>query len=371
MNNNLRVGSLFGIPFFVNPSWFVVLALVTWSYGSGLAGQFPSLGGSAWVLGFVAALLLFSSVLAHELGHSFVARQQGIAVNSITLFIFGGLATLAEESKTPGQAFRVAIAGPLVSIVLFGALTALNIAVALPAPLAAIVGLLSYINLALALFNLIPGLPLDGGNVLKAIVWKITGKPYKGIAFASVVGQIIGWAAIGLGLASILGITRFGSFWTLLVGWFLLQNAQRSSQAATIQEKLTGLTAADAVAPDSPIATADSSLREFVNQNIIGRDLPWTKFLVVDAEGKLTGELSLDALKTIPTNEWWNVTVGELAQPIAQLETVASDKPLLDVIALLEEKKVPVLAVIRENGALVGLLEKTSIAQRLAEIKPA
>lgn len=371
MNSNLKIGNLFGIPFFVNPSWFVVLVLVTWSYGSGLLTEFPSLGTGAWLLGFVAALLLFASVLAHELGHSFVARWQGIAVNSITLFIFGGLAALDEESKTPGQAFQVAIAGPAVSLILFGAFTALNAFVALPPAASAIVGLLAYINLALALFNLIPGLPLDGGNVLKAIVWKITGKSYKGVAFASVVGQIIGWVAIAIGFGSILNLIPFGSFWLILVGGFLLQNAQRSNQVAKVQSKLAGLTAADVVAADSPIAQADSSVRAFVNTSIIGRDLPWTKFLVVDAEGKLVGELSLDALKAIPTNDWWNVTIAETMQPIENLETVAPDRSLLDVVNLLEEKKLSVLAVVRENGTLVGLLEKASIAQRLAEVKPA
>jgi len=374
MNGNLRVGNLFGIPFYVNPSWFIVLALVTWSYGEGLAQQFPQLGGAAWALGLLSALLLFASVLAHELGHSIVALRQGIPVKSITLFIFGGLATLGEESKTPSAAFQVAIAGPLVSLLLFGLLVGVNWCVSLPAPLAAIVRLLASLNLVLGLFNLIPGLPLDGGNVLKAIVWKITGKPYQGIAFASRVGQFFGWVGIGLGIASLLGLSNIGSIWTLLVGGFLLQNAQRSAQSATVQEKLSGLTAADAVDPNSPIIGADRSLREFVNNRIIGSEVLWDKFLVVDEAGQLIGEIAVEALKTIPTNDWWDIYVRDLMQSTEQLETVASDKPLLEVINLLEEKKLPALAVIRENGALLGLLEKSSIIQLLqkrAEAKPA
>lgn len=373
MNGNLRVGTLFGIPFFINPSWFVVLALVTWSYGSALVAQFPQLGAVAWGLGFVTALTLFASVLAHELGHSFAARQQGIAVNSITLFIFGGLASLGDESKTPGEAFRVAIAGPLVSFGLAGLFIAANALLPLPTAIAAVVGLLGYINLALGIFNLIPGLPLDGGNVLKALVWKITGKPYKGIAFASRVGQFIGWVGITLGLLSVLGISSVGSVWTLLIGWFLLQNAQRSAQTATVQEQLSGLTAADAVDPNSPIISADSSLREFVNNHVIGSEANWTKFLVTDAEGQLVGEIAIDALKTVPTNDWWDVKVRDLMQSTAGLETVASDLSLLEVVNLLEEKKLPALAVIRD-GVLLGLLEKASIIQLLqkrAEAKPA
>lgn len=364
MNGNLRVGSLFGIPFFVNLSWFLVLGLVTWDYGSQLGFAFPQLGGAAWLLGLVTALLLFASVLAHELGHSFVALRQGIPVNSITLFIFGGLASLGEESKTPAESFWVAIAGPLVSLLLFGVFF-LVLNAGISGPLAAVVSVLMSINLALALFNLLPGLPLDGGNVLKALVWKITGKPYRGIAFASRMGQLLGWIGISLGLLNLLGISSVGNIWTLLIGWFLLQNANRYAQAASVQEQLSGLTAADAVLPNSPIVSADLLLREFANQYIIGNPANWRKYLVTDSDGQLIGEIEVDALKTIPTNDWWNVRVRELMQPAEQLETVVATQPLLDVVTLLEQKQIPALVVLQENGALVGLLEKTSVIQLL------
>jgi Zn-dependent protease len=365
MNGNLRVGNLFGIPFYINVSWFLVLAIVTWEYGNQLGFAFPQLGGLAWVFGLVAALLLFASVLAHELGHSFVAIRQGIPVNSITLFLFGGLASLEEESKTPAEAFWVAIAGPLVSVILFGVFTAINVFTGISGPLAAIVSLLAYINLILAVFNLLPGLPLDGGNVLKAIVWKITGKPYSGIAFASRAGQALGWIGITLGFLNLLGVSNIGSIWTLLIGWFLLQNATRYAHAATVQKELSGLTAADAVNPNSPIVPADISLREFANNYVIGNEANWRKYLVVDADGQLIGEIAVEAMKTVPTNDWWNIQVRELMQPVEQLETVDSEEPLLDVVQLLERKQLPSLVVLRDSGALVGLLEKTAIIQLL------
>ncbi|MBF2003642.1 MAG: site-2 protease family protein [Synechococcales cyanobacterium M58_A2018_015] len=364
MNGNLRVGSLFGIPFFVNLSWFLVLGLVTWDYGSQLEFAFPQLGGAAWLLGLVTALLLFASVLAHELGHSFVALRQGIPVNSITLFIFGGLASLGEESKTPAESFWVAIAGPLVSLLLFGVFF-LVLNAGISGPLAAVVSVLMSINLALALFNLLPGLPLDGGNVLKALVWKITGKPYRGIAFASRMGQLLGWIGISLGLLNLLGISSVGNIWTLLIGWFLLQNANRYAQAASVQEQLSGLTAADAVLPNSPIVSADLLLREFANQYVIGNPANWRKYLVTDSDGQLIGEIEVDALKTIPTNDWWNVQVRELMRPAGQLDTVIATQPLLEVVTLLEQKRIPTLVVLQENGALVGLLEKASVIQLL------
>ncbi|AUB35639.1 hypothetical protein COO91_01529 [Nostoc flagelliforme CCNUN1] len=365
MNGTIRVGNLFGIPFYIHPSWFLVLGLVTWSYSSGLGAQFPQLSaGLALLLGLMTALMLFASVVAHELGHSFVAIRQGIDVKSITLFIFGGLASLEKESKTPGEAFWVAIAGPLVSFLLCGIVTAIGVTTTASGPLAAILGVLASVNLALALFNLIPGLPLDGGNILKAIVWKITGNPYKGVTFASRVGQIFGWVAILSGLVPLILFGSAGNFWNLLVGFFLLQNAGNSAQFARVQEKLTGLTAEDAVTHDSPIVSANLTLREFADERVMSGQ-NWHRFLVTDDDGQLVGAIAVDNLRTIPTALWSETQVKEVMRPITESTTVQSDQPLLEVMQLLEQQKLSVLPVIRKNGVLVGILEKAAIIQLL------
>ncbi|MBD2667243.1 peptidase M50 [Richelia sinica FACHB-800] len=365
MNSTIRVGNLFGIPFYVHPSWFLVLGLVTWSYSSGLAAQFPQLGGGLpLLLGLMTALLLFGSVVAHELGHSFVAIRQGIDVKSITLFIFGGLASLEKESPTPGAAFWVAIAGPIVSLMLFATATAVGVATAASGLLAAILGLLASVNLTLALFNLIPGLPLDGGNILKAIVWKITGKSYKGVVVASRIGQIFGWLAIASGLIPLLLFGSFANFWNLLIGFFLLQNAGNAAQFARVQEKLKGLTAADVVTNDSPIVKANLSLREFADQRLLNTQ-EYRRFLVTDEQGQLLGAISVDDLRTIPNTLWAETQVIKVMKPIEQSTTVQSDQPLLEVVRLLETQKLSALAVIRENGLLVGILEKAAIINLL------
>ncbi|NET56428.1 MAG: site-2 protease family protein [Symploca sp. SIO2E6] len=365
MNGSIRIGNLFGIPFYVHPSWFLILALITWNDGERLAATFPELGiVLPWLLGLVAALLLFSSVLAHELGHSFVAISQGIEVKSITLFLFGGLASLEKESKTPAEAFWIAIAGPAVSLALFALLTVIDITLQLPAPLTAILGLITYLNLVLALFNLIPGLPLDGGNILKALVWKITGNPYKGVVFASRFGQFFGWVGIAIGLLSVFEIINFGSIWTLLIGWFLLQNAGRSAQSATIQDQLTNFKAEDAVILNSPIVSADLSLREFANEYIIGKR-EWNKFLVTDVAGQLLGAIAVDEMRNIPTSDWPTTPVKQLTQPVEASTIVKSDQSLLEVVMLLEQEQLNQLLVVRENGLLVGLLEKASIRNLL------
>ncbi len=365
MNGTIRMGKLFGIPFSINLSWFLILGLVTWTYGSGLATAFPSLGnGLAWLLGLMTALMLFASVVAHELGHSLVAMSQGIDVKSITLFIFGGLASLEKESETPSEAFWVALAGPLVSLLLWGIFTAINIATGTSGVFSAILGVLASVNLALCLFNLIPGLPLDGGNILKAIVWQITGNPNKGVVFASRVGQIFGWVAIASGLLPLLLVGSFANFWNLLIGFFLLQNASNAAQAALVQEQLAGLTAADVVESDSPIVSDNLTLRELADEQIVSGQ-KWQRFLVTDNDGQLLGTISADNFQTIPTQLWSETQIKEVMKPIAESTIVRADRPLLEVVQLIEQQKLSALAVIRDNGVLVGILEKTAILSRL------
>lgn len=368
MNGSFRVGNLFGIPFFINVSWFFVLLLVTFDYGNFLAGVFPGLaGGISFLLGLIAALMLFASVLAHELGHSFVALSQGIDVKSITLFLFGGLASLERESKTPGQAFWVAIAGPLVSLALAAIFFGAGTLTGVTGPLAAILGLLTYINLALGLFNLIPGLPLDGGNILKSIVWKITDNPYKGVVFASRVGQVLGWFAIVSGVFSLFA-PGGGSIWTALIGFFILQNAGRSAQYAEVQDRLSQLTAQDAVIPNSPIVSETLSLREFANQYVIGQET-WRRFLVVNADRQLVGAIAIEDMKTIPTSEWPQVLVKTLVKPVESSMVVQAKQSLLEVVSLLEQKQMTEFPVIGENNVLMGLVEKTAILNLLQEKK--
>ena len=368
MKGSIRIGNLFGIPFYINPSWFFVLGLVTLTYGTELGQSFELGGILPWILGFVAAILLFSSVLAHEVGHSFVAIAQGIPVKSITLFIFGGLATLEKESETPLQAFLVAIAGPAVSLLLFILFATISFSLPLAAPIKAIISLLAYINLVLALFNLIPGLPLDGGNVLKSIVWKITGNPNKGVIFAGRVGQAFGWLAIILGGLSLVGIriSPFSDIWSLFIGLFLLQNAGFAAQSAAVSEKLSNYTAEDAVAEDSPIISASLTLREFVNDYVIGKD-KWRKFLVTNEEGHLIGEIATEDLKQIPTSQWPEIKVEELIKESVDITTVKSNQSLMEVIQLIEKQNLSELAVVKEDGVVVGLLEKASIINLLKQ----
>ncbi|ELR99026.1 site-2 protease family protein [Gloeocapsa sp. PCC 73106] len=365
--NNIRVGSLFGIPFYLNPSWFFVLGLVTLTYGGQLAGFEQLTGLLPWVLGLVTAILIFASVLAHELGHSFAAIAQGIEVKSITLFLFGGVASLGKESKTPWESLVVAIAGPGVSLLLFALFSLISTQMLLPAPVQAIVFLLATINLVLAVFNMIPGLPLDGGNVLKSIVWQITGDANRGILVASQAGQFFGWLAIAVGILATLGISPVGSIWTALIGWFILRNASASAASAKIQGRLNKFTAADAVLPNSPIVPEDLTLREFANNYVIGQT-SWMRFLVTNLQGDLVGAIDVNDLKKIPTSDWNSVQVRDILSPVGDMETVQADQSLLDVAKILEQKQLKEVLV-QNNGKLLGLIEKTAIISLLQKTK--
>jgi Zn-dependent protease/predicted transcriptional regulator len=359
-NNNIRIGTLFGIPFFVNPSWFLILGLVTWTYGNDLAQDFPTLlPGVPLVLGLVTGLLLFSSVVAHELGHSWVAIKQGIPVRSITLFLFGGVASIEKEPTTPGNAFWVSIAGPLVSFLLCGLLVIFNSFVALPAPLMAISTVLAIINFSLGVFNLIPGLPLDGGNILKAIVWKITGNPYQGVKVASWTGQAFGALAILSGLIPLLNGNP-NRLWNILVGWFLIQNARSAGQFARVQSRLDGLVVIDAVSANSPIVSADASLRDFVDLRTLHPG-NWRKFLVVDATSKLVGEVTVDVLQSIPSELWASKQVSAVMEPIKPITIIEAGSSLMAAIEQIEKHQLSELTVIQADGSLVGLVEKVSI----------
>ncbi|MBP0016669.1 MAG: site-2 protease family protein [Cyanobacteria bacterium SBLK] len=365
MNNNIRVGSLFGIPFFINPSWFLVLALGMFWFGEQFA-VIPQFNGLiSAIFGLITALLLFASVLAHELGHSLMAIARGIRVKSITLFIFGGLALLEKEAQTPWESFLIAIAGPLVSFLLFGFFSLVQIFIPLPLPLFELCLMLALLNLILGIFNLIPGLPLDGGNILKAAIWQITGNPNKGLLYASRVGQVFGGLAVIIGGLAVAGVSQYGSIWTFFIGIFLLQNARRSAQSALLQDKLERYTAKDAVIPNSPIAKQGLNVREFVNNYVIGNE-KWRKFLVTDEEGKLVGDIALEDLKTIATSVWTETPLQALVHPVAENMTIAGDRSLLEVAKLIEGENIQQFTVIGENGMVLGLLEKSSIINLLS-----
>lgn len=365
MQSGWRIGSIFGIPLLLDSSWFLILALVTVANGYTWQDSYPDWNlGLAWLAGLLAALLLFASVLLHELGHSLVARAQGIQVNSITLFLFGGIASIDRESKTPGQAFQVAIAGPLVSFALFGLLS--SVAGILPAESApsAMAANLARINLVLAAFNLIPGLPLDGGQVLKAIVWKATGSRFKGIHWAAVTGQFLGGLAIVAGVYwAFSGGASSGGIWIALIGWFVYRNANAYDRLTQLQEVLLTLKAADAATRAFRIVDGDLSLRQFVEQYALSPDRP---VYFAAARGRYQGLLLLEDLQAIERSRWDALKVSDLAHPLDTIPSVPENASLAQAVRLLDAQNQHRLTVLAPAGSVAGVLDRGDVVRAVA-----
>ncbi|NMG21282.1 site-2 protease family protein [Brasilonema bromeliae] len=363
MQTNWKIGSLFGIPLFLDPLWFVILGLATLNFGVAYQAWGPIL---AWSAGVVMALLLFGSVLLHELGHSLVARSQGIKVNSITLFLFGGIASIEEESKTPGKAFQVAIAGPFVSVVLFFFLRLLTYILPENSPASLMVGDLARINLVLALFNLIPGLPLDGGQVLKAALWKATGNRFQAVRLAAKAGQILGYGAIALGLAVdyFTGELVTG-LWIALLGWFGIRNATTYDRITTLQETLLNLIAANAMTREFRVVDANQTLRSFADSYLL--DISAFEVYFAESDGRYRGIVSIDDLRLVERSEWETLTVQSIVHPLTEIPTVAESTPIVEVINKLENKQLPRITVLSPAGAVAGVIDRGDIVRELAQ----
>ncbi|MFE4104989.1 site-2 protease family protein [Almyronema epifaneia] len=364
MQSGWRIGSLFNIPLYIDYSWLIILVLVTFLYGSDPAWQSQMGTSVALGAGFLLALLLFASVLLHELGHSLVARAQGIQVNSITLFLFGGIASIDKESKTPGQAFQVAIAGPLVSFSLFILFSLL----AGVLPTAGIATLILYniaqTNLVLTLFNLIPGLPLDGGQVLKAAIWKATGSRSRGIRWAATAGQFLGWGAIILGLIAYLTTQRFDVLWIALIGWFVLRNAQTYNRVNELQEAIASLQAADAMMRDYRVVDANLTLRQFADDYLLQEGRPPMYFAASD--GRYRGWVAVEDLRSIERSQWEHQSLLEIIQPLSDIPTVREATPLPQVINQLEEQGLSRITVLSPADAVAGVVDRGDIVRAIA-----
>ncbi|MEA5577895.1 site-2 protease family protein [Anabaena sp. UHCC 0451] len=363
MQKNWQIGSLFGIPLFLDPLWFVILGLVTLNFGVAYQqwGNF-----TAWSAGLVMALLLFTSVLLHELGHSLVAQSQGIKVNSITLFFFGGIAAIEEESKTPGQAFQVAIAGPAVSIILFVLLTLGSNVIPDTTLLNEMIRDLARINLVVALFNLIPGLPLDGGQVLKAALWKITGDRFQAVHWAARCGQILGYSAIALGFViDFFTQELITGLWIVLLGWFGIRNANNYDSVTTLQETLLKLVAADAMTRNFRVVDADQTLREFADLYLLETSSPQVYFAAAD--GRYRGLVTVDDLRTTERSEWENQTLQNIVHPLTTIPTVSESTSLVEVINKLETEQLSQITVLSPAGAVAGVIDRGDTVKCLAQ----
>jgi Zn-dependent protease/CBS domain-containing protein len=357
--NSLTIGRIAGIRIAVHYTWLFVFLLVTWSLAG---GYFPSTYPRwdpvvYWVAGAAASLLLFASVLIHELGHSLVALTRGVRVDSITLFIFGGVSALRDEPRGAIDEFLIAVAGPLTSLLLAALFYVLGQALAGTGAPGAVVAYMATINLMLGLFNLLPGFPLDGGRVLRAILWAATGSLHRATQIASYVGQGIALLLIVLGLVQLLAGNFLNGLWIAFIGWFLNGAAEQTRHAQQAQESLAGISVAQLMDPQPLTASPAMPVDEFVYNYVLRQG---RRALPVSEDGRLVGLVSTTDVKPVPRTEWAHTAVGQIMTR-APLRTVTPQTGLREAMHLLAEGDYHQLPVVDDAGRLVGMISRADI----------
>lgn len=382
------VGRLYGISIRIDWSWTFILLLITWNLSTSFGQTQPGWSNvMRWSISLLAALLFFASVLAHELAHSLVARSQGLPVRNITLFLFGGVSNIQREPSSPKDEFWMAIAGPLTSLILGVALLLLGagsqVAVhgfsITPAqifsnnsPVSAILIWLGSVNIILGVFNLVPGFPLDGGRVLRSILWGITHNLRTATRWAAGVGQVVAWALIVAGVTMafgfyipFLGTGLVNGLWLAFIGWFLNSASKQSYQQAEIQDILEGVPVASIMRNKPPTVDPDCMVADLVHDHMMGTDD--LAFPVLDGE-HLVGIVTLDDVRKVHRDDWPTTPVSSIMTHAADLVTAAPEDEASAAMEKLIERDVRQLPVVRPGaygGELLGLLRRQDIMRWL------
>lgn len=370
-NTSIPIGRIFGIPISLDWSWFLIVAFLTWSLATGLFQSYA--GPLAWGLGMAAALLLFGSVLLHELGHAVTAMAFRIPVRRIRLMIFGGVAELGDESPHAAGEFFVAVAGPVVSFALAGflgmgwfALSSFSLgAASVQGPAAALAGYLARINLMLAIFNLIPGFPLDGGRVFRALVWFISGSLSKATRIAGGVGRVVGFAFIGVGVYMLLTGNVSNGLWIAFIGMFLQNAAVQQVRAQQLRDVLDGYTVERIMSANYATLPADVTLKRLVDAAVMGSG---RRSYVVTDGGQVAGVLTLERVRSVPMADWATTTIGQAMTPVEAGRAIQPDTGLWTALQRMELGGLTLLPVM-QDGALQGVVRREDIFQVLAQVR--
>jgi Zn-dependent protease/predicted transcriptional regulator len=350
---SIRLGRVFGIPIGVNYSWFIIFFLIThsltvlfgelhpdWTYGGRIA------------FGVATSLLFFASVVLHELGHSVMALRYRIPVRSITLFVFGGIAQIGKEPEKPSHEFNIAIAGPLVSAALGGMFLGLQwLTQNSLTGVATLGGWLGGINLTLAAFNLVPGFPLDGGRILRAVAWRLTGSFERATTMAATSGQLLAYGFVFFGVIQAVAGNVLGGLWIAFIGWFLLSAAQMSSAQLRLQHALAGFTAADVMREECWRVDGGTPVANLVERMLRTGE---RCSMVLDGE-RLRGLVTLHQIKELSRDAWADTPARTIMVPEDRLSRVGPDTPLRAVLEKMTEDNVSQIPVV-EHGRLVGVI---------------
>ena len=370
-----RLLRVFGIDILVHWSWFGIFALLTWWLAQGFfKDEYDWTAGQRWASAVVAALTFFSSILLHELAHSLMAKREGLPVSSITLFIFGGVSALGGEPSTPGQEFRVAIVGPLVSFVLaaaFGAAALVGeLSDASGEPPAAIALYLAIINFAVGVFNMMPGYPLDGGRVLRAALWARGRNLLVATRRASLAGQGLSFGLIAIGVVSILAGNFIGGAWFIVIGWFLRNVSEASYQQLLFRSTLEGTAVGELVNREFDPAPPDMDLNTLVQEFMLAKG---QRCVPIVAGAELLGLLTMRDLKRVPREEWAATSVFKAMTPREKLYVVDVREDVTEAMQVMAREGVHQLPVL-EGGLFIGFVTRADVLRLMqlrSELGPA
>lgn len=384
MNSGFRLGKILGINIHIDWSWLLIFALVSWSLASSFSAVHPDWSISLrWGLAVLAALLFFTSILMHELAHSIVARYRGIPVRRITLFVFGGVSNIQKEPDSPFSEFLITVVGPLTSFILgsiflvLGAGTFalgntisadLTLALASFGPISTILLWLGSVNVLIALFNLIPGFPLDGGRIVRSILWAVSDDLTKATRWASYLGQAVAWVLMLVGFSMMFGVnipilgTGFvNGIWMLFIGWFLQNAAIQSYQRVVIQDVLEDVPVKRLMNRDVPSVDADLTVQALIDNHIMQSD--HKAFVALEGE-KMVGLVTFDDVRKVESEARGSKLVRDVMTPSEKLLVVAPEEGVSDAFNRLQSGNIRQLPVVSDEG-IVGLLRRKDIVRWL------
>jgi len=364
MPGSFRIFRIAGIDINIHISWLIILVFLTFSLAT---GWFPitypgSSTATYYLLGFIASILLFVSVLLHELAHSFVARSRGLQVKSIVLFIFGGVSNIEQEPQTPGIEFSMAFVGPLVSLLI--GVVCYGLWLLVRGTHSLIVPILSYLalmNIILGIFNLIPGFPLDGGRVLRSIIWKATGNFQTATNITTFVGQAFAYLIILWGILLFFAGNAFNGLIIIFTGWFLLTSAQSARSQSVLDTAFRGVTVNQIMNTNVMTVPANISLQKLVDEYFLPQGL---RSAFVMQGDQLAGLITLSDIRHVPRDQWPQTPVGYAMIPLERLHTITPQQNVKDVLPLMTGQDVNQLAVV-QDGRLVGVLTREGILRSL------
>jgi len=364
MRSQIKLGHIFGIQIGLHYSWFLIAFLIVYSLASGYHGSHPQWSaGMIVILAATTALLFFVSLLLHELSHSLVAKKHGLPVHEITLFALGGVSQIEGEATSAGTEFLIAIVGPLSSAVIgvlcLGAVSALGASHATPGPFTAMLSWLGYINLGLALFNMIPGYPMDGGRILRALIWWKTQDMDRATRDATRAGQVIAMIFILIGIFSFFRGGGLSGLWIAFIGWFLLQAARESYVEMALRNSLTGIKVSDLMVRDYPTVDGRESIQDFVDHTLLrtgGRSF------FVNEDGTPVGFITPHEIKHVDRAKWRGTALDRVMRPLEDARTITPDAPMLKALEIMGREDVSQLPVI-SDGRLRGVLPREKLLE--------